>query len=226
MNQNKKIGITLRIVEAQAYKEPRDAISHDWIKFLEESGYVPVLLPNSLQDPVRYFVDQKCEALILSNGEDIKLKRKGDREFDGTKRDIVEAKLLSHAIEDNIPVLGVCRGMQFINVYLGGKLTKSVNGHVIKTHSVNLIDCYYQRIYDTKGMQTNSYHNMGILKADLANDLIPWALKDDVVEAFYHKNYPVVAIQWHPERETPSRDMDKKMMNTFFKRDFTKEAVV
>lgn len=206
-----RIGITLRMVESRGYYEPRDAISHDWISFLEKIGYLPVMISNCHRDPVDYFTAQKCQALILTNGEDVELDMRDSKNFRGTKRDITEAKLISHAIKKNLPVIGVCRGMQFINVYFRGGSAQRVKKHVTKKHKLKIVDKRIRDIFKAEALNTNSYHNLGILSKDLSHDLKCWAMKHDLVEGLYHRAYKIFAIQWHPERKNPSKKFDEKL---------------
>lgn len=208
----------MRVVHPLQYREDRDAISHDWIELVQRCGCLPILLPNGIDDPAGYFVFQRCSALVLTNGDDVKLTRTPTGKFGGTERDILEAKLLSYAIKNKISVLGVCRGMQFINVYFGGKLTPRISGHVAKSHPLKLISQEYQNFYEAKTIRTNSYHKMGIRIEDLAADLVPWATRDNIVEAFSHSVYPILAIQWHPERKGISAKKDQRLIEAFLNR--------
>ena len=213
MNPGKKIGLTLRIIESPTYQEPRDAISHDWIALTDRLGFIPVLIPNGLEDPVGFVISNNCEALILTNGENVDLRMKTPEDIQGTKRDITEAKLLVWAIKKKIPVLGVCRGMQFINVFFGGNLTDKIENHVTNSHQIDIIDRRFHDFFKTNKIETNSYHNMGVMLDNMANDLIPWAVRDRVVEAFYHNKYPVTAIQWHPERNGTCQEVDRRLFH-------------
>jgi len=49
---------------------------------------------------------------------------------------------------------------------------------------------------------------MGVMLDNIAKDLIPWAVRDRVVEGFYHNKYPVTGIQWHPERNGTCQEVD------------------
>jgi len=138
MNHGKKIGLTLRIIESLNYQESRDAISQDWIALIDRLGFIPILIPNGLEDPVKFVVSNNCEALILTNGEDVNLVMKNPEDIQGSERDITEAKLLIWAIKKKIPVLGVCRGMQFINVFFGGDLTDKIENHITKSFRIFL----------------------------------------------------------------------------------------
>ncbi|MFH1791319.1 MAG: gamma-glutamyl-gamma-aminobutyrate hydrolase family protein [Candidatus Omnitrophota bacterium] len=216
-----RAGITMRIVKADNYDETRDAISHDWMAFLGNIGFTPVLIPNSLEDPAAYFSAEKCGILILSNGEDVRLGRGPDGKFTGTERDMTEAQLLKYAIDNGVPVLGVCRGMLFINVFLGGKLTGGVSGHVTPSHTVEIMNCYFKSLYGEFSLNTNSYHNTGIEKENLAEGLLPWATSGNMVEGFYHGEYPIMGMLWHPERAGESGAKDMEVIRKFMEKAVT-----
>ena len=110
--------------------------------------------------------------------------------------------------------------MQFINVYFGGKLTTSIKGHVVKSHDLELLDKRYQRFYSAGRIEVNSYHKSGILKKDLADGLAAWAVKDEIVEGFFHKDYPILAMQWHPERPGPTMEKDRLLIDALISNKF------
>jgi N5-(cytidine 5'-diphosphoramidyl)-L-glutamine hydrolase len=169
-----RVALTMRILEAVGYTDNRDAISQDWINYLEKNDLLPILIPNGLQNPVDYFIKMSCDTLILTNGEDIVW---------GNTREQTESLLLQHALDHKIPVLGVCRGLQFINLFFNGSLSKTKN-HVNIQHDLTITQQTMRNIFSTEQFQTNSYHNFAVKKMDLASPLIPWAVQDDIIEAF------------------------------------------
>ena len=108
-------------------------------------------------------------------------------------------KILQYAIKKNIPVLGVCRGLQLINKYFGGSFVQ-IENHVATHHNVNFKKSW-ESIYGNKN-KVNSYHMNGIDPIDLAEGLIPTAFDSDgYVEGFYHDNLTIASVMWHPERK-------------------------
>ena len=120
---NRIVGVSLRVVEATGYVEPRDAISHDWIRFLALHGMTPLLIPNVLSAPVDYIERMNVSALLLSNGNSVGPLDDTERRLVGddasVERDSTERALIDFAIESGMPLLGVCRGMQMIQTYFG-----------------------------------------------------------------------------------------------------------
>ena len=116
------------------------------------------------------------------------------------ERDDAESAMLDHARERTLPVLGVCRGMQLINTRLGGGLVH-VDGHAGGRHGVS-VTAPWTEIYGGS-VEVNSYHTEGVARDGLAPDLIVTATDDhDRVEACCHREEPLAAVMWHPERDT------------------------
>ncbi len=213
-----KLGITQRIVEAIGYKEPRDALSQDWTLFLQkclpEAAIIP--LPNFRTDIIAFLDYLRFDVMIFSNGEDVGSSR---------LRDELEKRLLDYCLEARIPVLGVCRGLQFINTYFGGDLVRDIKSelnseHVACEHNLNLIEKKYSELAGNNYLKTNSYHNQGVRKEALASELTPFAVSDDgLVEGFFGAENNILAIQWHPERGNLTVDFDVKMIRDFLQLD-------
>ncbi len=185
-----RVALSMRITEAQGYAEPRDSISHDWVARLEAWNMTPLFIPNGLKLPEKYLDDLNAGLLILTGGDDL-----GQTPV----RDDTESALLAHAIGAGLPVLGVCRGLQLINRHFGGAL-RPVSGHVAAPHLVNfegpLMDLY------GANAQVNSYHEQGVTAEDLGEGLSAGGVDEDgFVEALHHRDHPVAAVMWHPERD-------------------------
>ena len=104
MNEKiRRIGITLRIEHIKQYNEKRDAISHDWTKFLENFNSLPVFIPNTLSSTKQFLEEMKLDGLIMSGG---------DNKGDDIERDKTEQEIIELAVKHEIPLLGICRGMQ------------------------------------------------------------------------------------------------------------------
>jgi len=207
-NSLKKIGISLRIVKAQNYPEKRDALSHDWPPFFEKINAMPIFIPNTLSNVRKFLEYWKLDGLLLSGGENI---------GDNIERDETEKEILNFGIENHIPIFGVCRGMQFINKFFGGSiLTTSNQNHVGKFHKVEIILPKISTLLSSQSIEVNSYHNNTITNDLLANDLKAFAICNDdkTIEGFIHKNYPIIAVMWHPERN-PDKNNELLLRNIF-----------
>lgn len=194
------IALSMRITEAPNYKGSRDAIDQDWIRRLDAWGMVPVLIPNALADPAEYLEAMRPDLLVLTGGEDIGVTPDRDR---------TETTLLGHALEHGLPVLGVCRGLQVINMHLGGTLG-TIEGHVGSRHGVKIM-APFADIYG-EACEVNSYHELRVPRDGLAGGLAVTATDaDGNVEAFCHEQKPLAAMMWHPERDA-ELDPDKRFM--------------
>lgn len=127
-------------------------------------------------------------------------------------RDRTESVLLQASLKNSWPVLGVCRGMQVINLFHGGSLTK-VEGHAGSGHPLSSVtdSCLF-----SFPRQVNSFHDFAIPIEGLGADLLPQALAGDYVEAFAHAKYRHFGIMWHPERNQIFSDEDVKLFRHFF----------
>ena len=197
-----RVALTMRITDAAGYREPRDSISHDWLKRLAAWGATPLLVPNIGTQAVSHLKALNTDVLVLTGGDDI---------GQTPKRDETETVLLDHALSAGLAVLGVCRGMQLINKRLGGSLC-SVKGHIAAAHSVfftgDWIDFY--------GPETtvNSYHETAILPEGVGAKLAVTAIDSEgYVEGFHHTNHPLAGIMWHPERDG-GLEGDRLLMTT------------
>jgi putative glutamine amidotransferase len=164
----------------------------------------------------------ECDGLLLTGGEDVYPGR-FDRENDtgrcteiDLKRDTLEFALLSKAIERKMPVQGVCRGLQLINVYFGGSLIIDIPTDldtVIKHQLPDTYNCLHHVdikkgswLHKISGISkgiTNSNHHQGIdvLGTPLEENAVT---KDGLIEAIGIKDRSnfsyLFAVQWHPER--------------------------
>jgi len=199
-----KIGISQRLDKVKNREEYRDELDVEWAGILWQIGIIPIPLCSNIRDNETYIKSLNLDGFILSGGNDI---------AEAPRRDKLEADCLSYSIKNNIPVLGVCRGMQFMNYTQGGKLIE-VQGHVATIHDrLNGIWA------DQLGIQkVNSFHNYGITDESLGEGLIVLAhTEDGVIEAFKHKDFKWLGIMWHPERN-PYAIYNEILIKTHFKR--------
>lgn len=217
-----RVAISMRIVQNETYTEARDAISHEWISFIAGLGMAPLLVPNVLETPEEFFDLYGAEALILTSGNDVPGHGvKGDEQRDLVpERDRTEGALLSLAVKRGIPVLGVCRGMQFINYFWGGSVVPvnhEANIHRACRHEIT-IHYQYRAVVGASVINVNSYHNFGVPLSAVAPCLRPFAITkgDGVCEGLFHPDYPVLGLQWHPERENNAATHDTFLIQELF----------
>jgi len=150
------------------------------------------------------------DGLILCGGNDISPEMYGET-INGAvdidkNRDKAEYELLKLFIEAKKPVMGVCRGHQFINIALGGSLYQDIpeaalhkrKGDIYSVHSVVAQkDSICGRLYG-ESFYVNSAHHQAI--KTLADGLKTTLLAGDIIEGFEHVNLPIFGVQFHPER--------------------------
>ena len=188
----KKIGISLRVETIEKYNEKRDQISQEWTVFLQKLDLMPILIPNNLSDVKEFIKILELDGIILSGGDNI---------GDFPERDETEKNILEIAINNSIPILGICRGMQIINDFFGGSvIKKNDKEHVNNIHRINLTNEFL--ISEEKSIIVNSYHNNIIKSNTMGKNLIEFAKheNDETVEGFTHLKYPIKGVMWHPER--------------------------
>ncbi|MDC1433614.1 gamma-glutamyl-gamma-aminobutyrate hydrolase family protein [Burkholderiales bacterium] len=205
----KRLGITQRVEKVNNYAEQRDCLDQRWASMSLQLGYIPLPLPNIAANQLPTLLDNlKLDGVLLSGGNSIASLNPA-AEDSSPERDAFELALLSECFNRKISVVGICRGMQLINVKLGGRLSP-VKGHVGERHLITLKD----------GMlipeMVNSYHNWGISSEDLASELTPLAFDSaGNIEAFESSVNNLLGIMWHPEREQPFNPLDIELIKRY-----------
>ena len=147
----------------------------------------------------------RCDGLLLAGGGDLHPARYGQPvQHSGLSIDPVrdeEDQALCHAFFSlGKPILGICRGMQAVNVFLGGTLRQHIEGHSGCCHRVRCIP----RLAALAGAAptVNSYHHQAVDVLAPSLHAAAWA-DDGTVEAVIHETAPLLGVQWHPERMVP-----------------------
>ena len=206
-----RMGLSMRHCAAEGYREDRDSIARDWYDFL--SRYRPqlqwMLLPNLPEAAMASYLEQwELDGFILTGGSDIGL---------DTRRDRAERAILEYATTRHKPVLGICRGFQFIQLFLGGELQPcTAEHHVATTHPLQLTSGAAHWGIDEIGPQVNSFHHLGILRTELAAPLCSFGECDQWVEWAAADDPPLMGLMWHPERPGGNPEFDAKVVLQFF----------
>ncbi len=181
----------------------------------------------------------KCDGLILSGGEDVNprlynqpefLRYCNPKEID-EKRDEFEWKMVQYAEENQVSLLGICRGMQLINVYFGGTLVPDIPAFGKFNHSkleplkdrlhtvfVDSNSFLYKIIGEESG-QINSAHHQSVDMPGFG--LVACAMSPDgVIEAMERRTKNetslLLLVQWHPERMTNKESKFSKNIKEYF----------
>jgi len=211
------IGISAhpRIVEIATGPALLHTASRFYVDGVERAGGVPVILPVLDPDWVEYFLPV-VNGILLTGGGDVAPSRYGAMPTAETQnvdpmRDAFEIRLIQAAIEADMPLLATCRGMQVLNVAMGGSLVQHVPHATGQEH--DRVDRWREGVHRVKiepdshlaeamgatEVEVNSIHHQAVDQAAPGTRAVAWA-DDETVEAIEVPGSPhIVAVQWHPE---------------------------
>lgn len=225
MSSRVRIGVTANFFHADP---ERKVFRHKTLQYLEErmalalarAGAVPVLMTDLKDDAGTDALLDVVDGLVLSGGADVSPGSYGQTplrpEWSGDAiRDAYEIRLITRGRERGLPVLGVCRGIQVLNVALGGTLWQDIDtqkggalvhrdwhrydetGHAVRVEP----DSWIARVYGGRtALDVNSVHHQGIRELAPSLRATAWA-PDGIIEAaecIDDRGF-VVGVQWHPE---------------------------
>ncbi len=213
------IGITTKR-QQNKYGFPEIAIAETYPQAVLRAGGMPVLIPLGMpEERIRQIVGL-VDGIIFSGGGDIEPGEYGSEMTEkvhtvDSDRDRVEIQLVGEVVEDGKPFLGICRGIQVINVAFGGTLYRDI----LEEHPNAIEHTYYPDwpwdhlahnvdvqagsvladILGSTDVPVNSLHHQAIRQ--VASDLVPIAYAPDgIVEGVMLPEHPFgLAVQWHPE---------------------------
>jgi gamma-glutamyl-gamma-aminobutyrate hydrolase PuuD len=200
-----------------------DYVGEYHLELLVKLGLLPAMVPmvEGTEVCLPQF-ERRMQGLLITEGEDIdpryyRTKPANHTYLEKTHplKDKIEMELVRYALKHQIPIMGICRGCQLLNVVAGGTLfgdvqkeKKSGRAHIMENahydsyrHPVTLVPgTPLEAWYERRDLKVNSYHHQGV--RDLAPRFRVMAYADDgLVEAFYDpKSSFTVGIQFHPER--------------------------
>ncbi len=203
----------------------RTYVNEDYVKSVILAGGVPLLLPLT-NDPeiIKGYCDL-IDGLVLSGGHDVSPLAYGEQPLQKLghtlpERDVFDKMLIENAFEKELPILGICRGLQILNVTLGGTLYQDLDyipdcnikhdqfhDPSLPTHEIAISEgSMLHKIMNDTRIKTNSFHHLAI--KNLAEGLVVSARSDDgIIEAVEHEDYEfVIGVQWHPEMMAATDD--------------------
>lgn len=199
-------------------------------KAVEDAGGIPVMLPiSSIKQNITAIADS-FDGFLFSGGDDIKPSYYGedqlphliDTELSPDERTDFEVALLKEVMALEKPVLGICLGMQLINVALGGRLIQDIPTQVTnplnhrQSHTVEIKEgtLLHRIMKKIPPIQIISHHHQSVKFP--GNNLLSSAISNDgVIEAIELPGYPfLIGVQWHPERELEN-EYTRRLFNAF-----------
>ena len=215
------IGVTASIALRGAGFGETYVLSRRYVDAVQDAGGVPVIVPHNLAESALWRLFERLDGLLLTGGGDVDPAVYGETQHPSVvevypDRDRVEMALARWGIEHDKPCLAICRGIQVLNVALGGSLVQDISEQVpdalehrfdydtvprdYLAHPVKIAaDSHLARVMRVEVAQTNSWHHQSIKQVGAHLRVTGYA-PDGVIEAAEvpGKRF-AIAVQWHPE---------------------------
>ncbi|MGH7392759.1 MAG: gamma-glutamyl-gamma-aminobutyrate hydrolase family protein [Candidatus Rokuibacteriota bacterium] len=212
------IGVTTSVT--LGHTPERAHVNAAYLRAVQQAGGVPVALPPHLDAPSRDALWRRLDGLLLTGGGDLAPERFGEPPHAAVydvapERDALELTLTERALAGAVPVLAICRGIQVLNVALGGSLIQDlpteVPGPVAHsqtapreepTHDVKVMveGTRLGAVVESAELSVNSFHHQAIKRLGRGLRAVAWA-PDGVIEGVDMPDARalVIGVQWHPE---------------------------
>lgn len=214
MQNTKKYAILVSSGQQENPMSPRKAVSVLYSDALFISGMASCSHLNGDEN----LLAERFDGLLLSGGGDLSPDLFGQLPHEKSnppdlRRDSEEFALIEAFCAKRKAILGICRGIQVLNVFFGGDIVQDIPNHDGKPHTVKIMpDNILNSLYGNE-ITVNSYHHQAIGR--LANGFSAIAYsKDGVIEAVMHNSLPILAVQWHAERMVKGLCMDTQTDQT------------
>ncbi len=188
-------------------------ISPDYFHRLEELWVFPVMIPCDTKNVAYYLKD--CSGFLLPGGPDIcpdlyEAPHKWARNFN-VELDKYSLSALSQAMKLKLPVLGICRGMQLLNIYLWGSLIQDIKTHkkhhqyehrYKEVHRVKILkETFLHKVFKSHSIGVNSVHHQAIKILWKWLTISAFDEEDErIIEAVENREKLIFGVQWHPEK--------------------------
>ena len=221
------IGISL------GWNGTKNSVNNTYINSVLMNGGIPYLIPVTDNVEVLRQIVSELDGIIFTGGEDYEPAYYGDAAHEklgevNVTRDTYDLTLFKLALDHNLPTLGICRGLQLINVAMGGSLYQDLPSEkpsdinhnqkvagTVATHSVSVVEgSAMHQILGEKEVQVNTFHHQAIKKLAPGLKIVGWANDSvpEMIEAYPNRN--ILGTQFHPEIFTANGD---QLMGKLFK---------
>ncbi len=205
-----------------------------YLEGLEEAGATSIIFPLTVDKEEIVRLMNMCDGILLTGGHDVSPSLYGEEPLEGkvcscAKRDEMEKFVLDEAILQDKPLLGICRGIQFMNAALGGTLYQDLPSqhpsetehhqtppYDVPVHEVSILKGtpLYQ-ILGAEKIAVNSYHHQAVKELSPELEVMAEA-EDGIVEALCRPgNKFLWAVQWHPEFSHKVDENSRKVFSAF-----------
>ena len=203
---------------------------------VRQAGGLPIIFPFTEDRQELDQLVRMCDGFLFTGGQDVSTALYRETPLEGLvttceKRDIMEGIVLEKALKADKPILGICRGIQFINVALGGTLYQDIPSqhpsetehqqhapYDIPVHDVTIIkNSPLHKCLNVDRLSVNSYHHQAV--NILAPCLEPMAISPDglIEAAFMEDKKYLWAVQWHPEFSFKTDKYSRMIFDSFIK---------
>ena len=203
-------------------KKTLNYLENDMARYLAQEGILPVLIPDLEKRRLMDILEQ-MDGFVLQGGNDLAPETYGEEPIMGGKwkgdayRDQYEFRIMDYALEAQKPVLGICRGLQLMNVYFGGSLYQDTViqcpaaishrdaalydrvSHGIQLVKGKILDQVYE---GDQNRRVNSVHHQSIKRLGNNLEVLATCPEDGTIEAIGYTGKgegEIMAVQWHPE---------------------------
>lgn len=229
------IGIPCFAAERAGTWRPIFGNNQTYVRAIEQAGGAPVLLPLLESPESMVAIRERLDGLLLTGGADLAPALYGEETLPQcgeveAERDGPELELTRWALDAGTPVLGVCRGMQVLNVARGGTLYQDIvtqhpgsprhdvteHGRTYLAHAIALNpNSRLAAILGTSAPMVNSLHHQAVKDVGAGVEIVGWS-EDGIAEALELPGYPfALAVQYHPEELYLTDEASRRLFAAF-----------
>lgn len=238
------IGIPCFTAKRAGTQRPIYGNNQAYVRAVERAGGVPVLIPPLSDELGMRAICDRLDGLLLTGGEDLDPDLYGEQPLpecgaSDRQRDDSELAFTRWALDADVPLLGICRGMQLLNVARGGSLyqdlgtqqphveqhaqTRHPRSH--RSHDIRILpDSQLAAILGTSRHSVNSLHHQAVNRVGDGVRIVAWS-PDDVAEAMELPAYSfALAVQYHPEELEPTDEASQRLFSAFVRACIERQA--